>query len=116
MTFLNALKNLVGKEDPLATVIWACDPLLIVDEHGAQVFAGKADVEFTPDAAGSSTGTAVVPDTGFQLNVQQRLNEMVSVDVDIRSRGGFTLLGEDAEGAPRTWYIGRAADRFLLNR
>jgi hypothetical protein len=99
------------KPNPLATIVWDCDPLVILNSDDQVMFADKAQVEFTPESIRGDRGAART--NGYSVAVEQRIDRPVSIDVHIRSRGGFTLIGTDPNGNPVTWLIGKAADDFL---
>ncbi len=89
--------------------------------EGGIVYAENTDVEFEPSDSREIEGKATVVKgdrSGWKpvLFVTHRQNLPVSIDLHIRSRGGFTLFGADETGRSFTWYIGAAADRVLVDR
>ena len=110
--FGKLIGSLLHRPGPADTIVWDCDPLVIVELSGEVAFAGKAQVEFTPTSGDRGDANALV-EGGFTLDVDQRINRPVSIDMHVSPRGGFTLLGRDAGGNEMTWLIGRAADDFL---
>ena len=111
------LSNLFGKPDPLATVTFEADPLLVVDSEGNRGFMGRTQVEFTPDSKAGQTGTAAAAlDTPVPLHMQveRRIDVEASPDPYTRTRGGLTFLGADLAGNPVSWHLSRAADDYIL--
>lgn len=111
---------LIGAPDPLETIIYDCDPLVIANVDDEILFAGRVDVEFTPSAPKAVSGVAVIvdgkPGGPRKLHVRDQINVRVNPDVDVRTRGGLTWFGEDDKGVSYSWYVGKAADTYLLNR
>jgi hypothetical protein len=117
----NFLNYLSGKEEPTSTVTYDCDPLIIVDDQDNVLYSGRIDVDFTPSSPDGWQGEAVVAEAdtaGWQprLQVQQRIDNRVNPDPHVRERGGLTWVGIDENGNVMTWYVGRAADTYVLNR
>lgn len=105
--------------DPLAPRIYHCRPLLIVHPKDGIVFHGDMDFEFTPSKPDGSEGyaqclTPALEEWRPSLKVQVRYDTYFNPDPDVRTRGGFSLLGEDDNGEPFTWYVNRYADDYIV--
>jgi hypothetical protein len=110
-------QSLKGAPESLPTIVWSCDPLVVTDEEDRVIYAEMTDVEFNPDDRSAMSGLATALTRNAEgeepvLKVRQRFNETNSIQ-PYPSRGGFTLIGEDLAGNIRTWYVDRAADKFL---
>jgi hypothetical protein len=126
MRFFEVLKHAISP-DPLDPQIWDCKPLVVVDDEDVVAYAGHTRVEVKP-----------LPDGRFDLDAEDEregwaprlvaaervvLPEMVQVESLVETetywrgkRRGAAFQGKDDEGIEFTWYIGGAADVYLLER
>jgi hypothetical protein len=102
-----------GQSIPEEVLVWEVDHLIIVGADYEIVYPGRADIEFDQKA---KIAIASVTSEGQrpELLVEENLPYPVSLDVHVRTRGGFTLVGTDPDGNEATWYAGRAADDYVL--
>ena len=111
--FLQSLGVVAMSRD--AVQVWDCDPLVVVDDDGELALSDRCDVEFTPGPSDGNTGRAVAQRSrdGWTptLNVASRIDDYS--DFRLGQRAGFTLRGADDEGYGFTWYVNRAAVRYL---
>ncbi|MEZ0324621.1 MAG: hypothetical protein ACAH95_01835 [Fimbriimonas sp.] len=106
-----------AKHERTDTIVWTCDPLLVVDAAGNVVYSEKTDVEFMPEEGTAACGlaTAIKRNAAGEepmIKVRQRFDEP-SMIYPYPSRGGFMLMGEDMAGNEVTWYVDKSADNFL---
>jgi hypothetical protein len=112
------------RPDPMASELWDCDPLVVVDENDEIAFAARARVECRPLSNGRFHLTSengrddwlpklVEAERFVPLNVLQT-ESMIGYDLMTRGRRrGAAFRGKDAEGLEFTWYINDAADQYV---
>ena len=102
------------------TQIWKCDPLVVANEGGDIVFAGRSVIEFTPDDLAENTGTAFAPDLMLDDKAFRIVVDAVGPRAPSPSPGfyfalrdGRTLWGHDDAGNTFTWFVNADAERAL---
>lgn len=112
------------RPDPMASELWDCDPLVVVDEQEEITFAARAKVECRPLGRGmfhlvSEEGRderlpeLVQAERFVPPNILQT-ESMIGYDMMTRGRRrGAAFRGKDPKGHEFTWYINEAADQYV---
>ena len=102
--------------------IWECDPLVIADSNDAVLFAGRAQVEFTPSKIDPILGLMEIPEAllghRLKITIEGKKATLPSAGPgwQFAFREGRTLWGRDDAEAAYTLYIGTDAEQFLRER
>ena len=116
--FKDVLHNVFPSKDDVQ--IWDCDPLLVVDEHGAVAFSKRTKVEWHPSDGGQGHLYCLTDRDDWKPDLEIEHKLVINAQVrpaqgGIGSRPGVTLFGHDEAGKGYTWYINGAADEYLTD-